>query len=69
MESTLTHLEEIGDESEEDLLVNAWRAEQLVCLGLHPIVAKTFADVVDWHALEALVDRGCEPELALEIVR
>jgi hypothetical protein len=25
--------------------------------------------IVDWHALAGLIDRGCPPELALEIVR
>jgi hypothetical protein len=33
------------------------------------IVAETFADVVDWHTLAELVERGCTAELALEIVR
>jgi hypothetical protein len=36
---------------------------------LSRIVAETFADLVDWHALAELVERGCSPELALEIVR
>jgi hypothetical protein len=33
------------------------------------VAPKTFADLVDWHALADLVDRGCSPRLALEIVR
>jgi hypothetical protein len=33
------------------------------------VLAHTFADLVDWHALAALIERGCSPELALEIVR
>jgi hypothetical protein len=53
----------------EALRVRAWRAEQLRRLGLPQRLADTFADVVDWHALAGLVERGCPPELALEIVR
>jgi hypothetical protein len=53
----------------EALRVRAWRAEQLWRLGLPQRLADTFADVVDWHALAGLVERGCPPELALEIVR
>ena len=53
----------------EALRVRAWRAEQLRRLGLLPILADTFADVVDWHALGGLIERGCPPVLALEIVR
>jgi hypothetical protein len=29
----------------------------------------TFADLVDWHAIAELVERGCPPRLALEIAR
>jgi hypothetical protein len=53
----------------EALRVRAWRAEQLRRLGLPHTLAQTFADLVDWHALAALIERGCPPELALEIVR
>lgn len=53
----------------EELLVHEWRAEQLLRLGLPGILAEAFADIVDWHALAALVERGCPPRLALEIVR
>ena len=53
----------------EALNVRTWRVEQLRRLGLPPFVAETFADLVDWHALAYLVERGCSPELALEIVR
>jgi len=60
---------------EEDALaskaesVHAWRAEQLRRLGLPDAVTEAFADAVDWHAVAALVARGCPPRLALEIVR
>ena len=53
----------------ETLVVREWRAEQLQRLGLPSILAKTFADDVDWHSLSALIDRGCPLGLALEIVR
>ena len=46
-----------------------WRAEQLLRLGLPRTLAETFADLVDWHAFADLVERGCSPLLALEIVR
>lgn len=61
--------EDVTDVHEEELLVHAWRAEQLQRLGLHRVLAEAFADLVDWHALAELVGHGCEPELALEIVR
>ena len=67
MEPILTPTEELGDDSEEEL-IHAWRTEQLRRLGLHALVAEAFADVVDWHALAELIGRGCPPELALEIV-
>jgi hypothetical protein len=38
-------------------------------LGLPYILAETFADLVDWHAVADLVERGCSLSLALEIVR
>ena len=62
--------DEALEESEGDVLVvRAWRAEQLRRLGLSRIVAEACADLVDWHALAELVERGCSPELALQIVR
>lgn len=51
------------------LLVHSWRAEQLRRLGLPPGHAEVFADRVDWHAVAALVARGCPPTLALRIIR
>jgi len=61
---TLTH----ADESEEQL-VHEWRTEQLWRLGLPRILAELLAERVDWDAVAAVVDRGCAPELALEIAR
>jgi hypothetical protein len=59
----------LEDAGEEELAVQAWRSEQLRRLGLSRGVAETFADLVDWHEVAALVARGCSPELALEIAR
>jgi hypothetical protein len=69
METTLMPVEELDQRTNEIRRVRAWREEQLRRLGLPSLVAEAFADLVDWHALAALVDRGCPPELALEIVR
>jgi hypothetical protein len=59
----------VEDTRDEELSLHAWRAEQLRHLGLSRILAETFAGLVDWHELAALVARGCPPELALEIAR
>lgn len=55
--------------TDEELSIHAWRAGQLRRLGLSGIVALAFARDVDWHEVEALVARGCPPQLALEIAR
>ena len=55
--------------TDEELAIQTWRAEQLRRLGLSRILAETFAGLVDWHDVAALVARGCTPELALEIAR
>jgi hypothetical protein len=57
------------DGSDEDARVDAWRAERLTDLGLSKVVAAAVAPLVDWHEIARLVERGCSPELALEIVR
>ena len=54
---------------DEQLLIDAWRAEQLSCLGLPPALAEAVAGLVDWHDVASLVGHGCPPELALEIAR
>ena len=69
MEPILTTDAERTDETDEELLVLAWRAEQLRRAGLPRNVAEAFAGLVDWHQIAALVARGCSPELALEITR
>jgi len=72
MEPILAASDELENElengTEEERLVHDWRTEQLRRLGLHRLIAEMFADLVDWHSLAELVDRGCSPELALEIV-
>jgi hypothetical protein len=55
--------------SNEDDRVYAWRVQRLSDLGLSNIVASAIAPFVDWHEIARLVERGCSPELALEIVR
>ena len=55
--------------SDEDARVYAWRVERLSDLGLSNLVASAVAPLVDWHEIARLVERGCSPELALEIVR
>ena len=57
------------EESVEDTCVYAWRVEQLSGLGLSDLVASAVAPLVDWHEIARLVERGCSPELALEIIR
>jgi hypothetical protein len=69
MEQTLIPELDLDPRADEDLRVHEWRAERLRELGLPPRIAERFADLVDWHALAALVERGCPAHLALEIVR
>ena len=47
-----------------------WRREQLVRSGFAPDLAARVADNTDYdlHALIELVERGCEPELAVRIL-
>ena len=65
----LAEIEIEAEESEEDARVYAWRVEKLSGLGLSHVVASAVASFVDWHEMAGLVERGCPPELALEIVR
>jgi predicted component of type VI protein secretion system len=65
----LAEIEVEAEESEEDALVYAWRVEQLSGLGLSQMIASAVASFIDWHEIARLVERGCSPELALEIVR
>jgi hypothetical protein len=65
----LAEVEFETEESEEDGRVYEWRVEQLSRLGLPRVIASAMASLVDWHEIARLVERGCSPELALEIVR
>ena len=65
----LAEIEVEADESEDDARLYAWRVEQLSRLGLSHVIASAVAWCVDWHEIARLVERGCSPELALEIVR
>jgi hypothetical protein len=59
----------VEDTTDEERLIQAWRAEQLRGLGLPRLLAETFAALVDWHAIAALVARSSTPELVLERLR
>ena len=69
MNESVISAEDLDLDVGETLVVREWRTEQLRRLGLPSILAETFADAVDWHALSALIERGCPLGLALEIVR
>jgi hypothetical protein len=58
-----------SERSDEEILVHEWRAEQLEQLGIPWVVAEAVASFVDWREVARLIDRGCSPELALDIVR
>jgi hypothetical protein len=51
--------------------VERWRAEELERAGFQPDAAFELAlrSDVDLHAAVELVERGCSPELALQILR
>jgi hypothetical protein len=65
----LTEIEIVTGQSEEDALVYAWRVEQLSGLGFSHVIASAVASFIDWHEIARLIERGCSPEVALEIVR
>ncbi len=69
MNESVTSAEDLDGAVMEALVVRQWRAEQLRRLGVPSILAETFADDIDWHALSMLIERGCPLGLALEIVR
>jgi hypothetical protein len=68
MEPLTIALNALDQGSPELCRVRTWRVERLQNLGLPFVLAESFADRVDWHALADLVDRGCPLHLALEIV-
>jgi hypothetical protein len=56
-------------EIDQETLVEKWRAEQLVRLGVPTRIASAAANGVDWHQVANLVARGASPILAVEIAR
>jgi hypothetical protein len=69
-ERAMQQLTQIDQErSGERQLVHEWQADQLRQLGLSWALAFTFAPLVDWHEVAGLVERGCPPLVAVEIVR
>ena len=69
MNESVISAEDLDVDVAGTLVVRDWRAEQLRRLGVPSILAETFADDIDWHALSELIERGCPLGLALEIVR
>jgi hypothetical protein len=65
----ISDAELVEDTTDEELLIHAWRVEQLRRLGFPRTLAEAFAGLVDWHEIAALVARGCPPGLAFEIAR
>ena len=59
MNTAPAHDHDLDGQTEEAVLIRAWRSEQLFRLGLPRILAVAFADTVDWHELADLIDRGC----------
>jgi hypothetical protein len=68
-ETEIAERDDSHEAQDEELVVRQWRAQQLNRLGLSSVLSHMFASVVDWHEFARLVERGCSPELALEIVR
>ena len=69
MERTLAVVDTPDRDEREGRAVHDWRVTQLQRLGLHRILAEAFADQVDWHAVAKLIERGCPPVVALDILR
>ncbi len=61
-------LEEIVETEQER--VERWRSEELMRAGFDPAAAAELAARmdIDLHRATELVDRGCSPELALQIL-
>jgi hypothetical protein len=69
MEPTLMTGVDLDEDDCQDVRIQEWRAEQLRRLGVPRTLADTFAQLVDWHEVAKLVERGCAPRIALRIVR
>jgi hypothetical protein len=53
----------------DDLIVHEWRVARLTRLGIPWLLAQAAADHVDGHQVASLVQHGCPPQLAPDIVR
>ena len=67
MDTTTLFLETEFEAQGEDGRVRDWRVDQLWQLGVPRLLARAFADDVDWHEVADLVARGCPPLIALQI--
>ena len=67
----MSAVEQVAYEETEVERVERWRAEELERAGFEPEAAFELAlrFDVDLHAAVELVERGCPPELALQILR
>jgi hypothetical protein len=54
---------------DRDDAMHEWRARQLTRQGIPCSPAQAVADHVDWHQVARLLQHGCPPRLALNIVR
>lgn len=55
---------------DEIVRVDKFKIERFMALGLGRYDAiRAVEDAVDWHAIEALLERGCTLAVALEISR
>mgnify|MGYP003528019233 FL=1 len=63
------HTTDVEPFGKEEPRLLAWRREQLRSLGVSHRNAYAYAEMVDWHDVALLVQRGCPPDTALEIVR
>ena len=63
------HTSHVEPFPKEELRLLSWRREQLLWLGVSRRNVSAYAETVDWHDVAVLVQRGCPPDVALEIVR
>jgi hypothetical protein len=56
-------------ERDERSLIEAWRLERLLDLGISlDIASRIAAGTLDLHELERLIKRGCNPHTAISIL-
>jgi hypothetical protein len=51
----------------DDLLVHDWRVSRLTRLGVPGPLAEVYADLLGWHQIAQLIQRGCPVRLAIRI--